>query len=133
MFTQALQHSATNNTELAFSKYTSHAQRHGSATTANGKPGITFSDVAYRGNWSLDAQHRVFIYLATTDESDAKMGRVLSGWQSNDTGALLSVQTQLKQFVDIADRNKVKRRISIAQQLSLVLLLHFEIYITNIN
>lgn len=79
-----------------FEMYTSHAQRHGSAETANEHPEIQTQWLVQRGAWSLESIQTVFNYIAGTAKSDCRIARVLAGWPSANAGGMAPGSLQMK-------------------------------------
>ena len=60
----------------------SQSGRRGPAIVAASSAYLDLSDIAHRGQWSLDSFATIMEYICATSQSDQKVGRVLSGWEN---------------------------------------------------
>lgn len=64
----------------------SHSPRHGGATEANESIFIQPSWMVARGGWTLGRIEQLFAYIAGTRKTDARVARILAGWEDPDYG-----------------------------------------------
>lgn len=65
----------------------SHSGRKGAPTFCASNPDIQVQWIADRGAWLIESINRVFLYICSTSQNDAKVGRCLSGWTDVNQGA----------------------------------------------
>ena len=64
----------------------SHSPRHGGTTEANESVFIQPSWLVARGGWTLGRIEQLFAYIAGTRKTDARIARILAGWEDPDYG-----------------------------------------------
>jgi len=64
----------------------SHSPRHGGATEANESIFVQPSWMVARGGWTLGRIEQLFSYIAGTRKTDARVARILAGWEDPDYG-----------------------------------------------
>lgn len=64
----------------------SHSPRHGGATEANESVFLQPSWLVARGGWTLGRIEQLFAYIAGTRKTDARVARILAGWEDPDYG-----------------------------------------------
>eukprot|EP01032_Pedospumella_encystans_P026139 gene26139-29528_t len=79
----------------------SHSPRHGGTTEANESAFIQPSWLVARGGWTLGRIEQLFAYIAGTRKTDARIARILAGWEDPDYGGYgLTIEC-----IPVADRD----------------------------
>ncbi|KAH9108420.1 hypothetical protein AeMF1_016407, partial [Aphanomyces euteiches] len=83
---------------------TSHSFRRGGAQHANADSSIQLQWIFDRGAWNLTSTNKAFAYICNTSTEDQKIAKVLSGWPSEST-----IQMPTLEVLSATDRAVVDR------------------------